>query len=320
MTPDDPCARINPYNPINPINLMSFSNLKKQSQLGSLTSKLVKEVEKMSNSGGSTDDRIWKPEVDKAGNGFAIIRFLPAPEGEDLPWAKVYNHAFQGTGGWLIDNCLTTISQNCPVCEANRELWNTGSKANQDIVRDRKRKLSYYSNIYVVSDKVHPENEGKVFLFKYGKKIFDKITAAMQPEFEDEKPIDPFDFWNGANFKVKITKKDGYWNYDKSEFEKSSQLSDDDDEMESIWKKSHSLSEFVNPETFKSYEQLDARLKAVLGKTKTQPKVDESFEDEDSNSAPPLPENLRKELNNLSSSNADEDDDALSYFARLAED
>jgi hypothetical protein len=298
---------------------MSFSNLKKQSSLGSLTSKLVKEVEKMSSTGNNTDDRLWKPEVDKAGNGFAVIRFLPAPEGEELPWAKVYTHAFQSTGGWLIDNCLTTVNQNCPVCEANRELWNTGSKANQDIVRDRKRKLSYYSNIYVVQDKAHPENEGKVFLYKYGKKIFDKVTAAMQPEFEDEKPIDPFDFWNGANFKVKITKKDGYWNYDKSEFDSPGALSDDDDEMEAIWKKSYSLSDFVNPEKFKSYEQLQTRLNTVLGKAKVQQKVDESFEDEDSGSAPPVPENLRDELNSLSPSKVEEEDDALSYFARLAD-
>lgn len=298
---------------------MSFSNLKKQSSLGSLTSKLVKEVEKMSSTGNNTDDRLWKPEVDKAGNGFAVIRFLPAPEGEELPWAKVYTHAFQSTGGWLIDNCLTTVNQNCPVCEANRELWNTGSKANQDIVRDRKRKLSYYSNIYVVQDKAHPENEGKVFLYKYGKKIFDKVTAAMQPEFEDEKPIDPFDFWNGANFKVKITKKDGYWNYDKSEFDSPGALFDNDDEMEEIWKKSYSLSDFVNPEKFKSYEQLQTRLNTVLGKAKVKQKVDESFEDEDSGSAPPVPENLRDELNSLSSSKVEEDDDALSYFARLAD-
>lgn len=298
---------------------MSFSNLKKQSSLGSLTAKLVKEVEKMSSAGNNTDDRIWKPEVDKAGNGFAVIRFLPAPEGEELPWAKVYTHAFQSTGGWFIDNCLTTVNQNCPVCEANRELWNTGSKANQDIVRDRKRKLSYYSNIYVVQDKAHPENEGKVFLFKFGKKIFDKVTAAMQPEFEDEKPIDPFDFWNGANFKVKITKKDGYWNYDKSEFDSPGPLSDDDDEMEAIWKKSYPLAEFVNPEKFKSYDQLKNRLNTVLGKAKVQQKVDESFEDEDSGSAPPVPENLRDELSSLSPSKVEEDDDALSYFARLAE-
>ena len=305
---------------------MAFADLKKQSKLGSLTSKLVQEVEKMNTSSNSADDRLWKPEVDKAGNGFAVIRFLPSPEGEELPWAKVYNHAFQGTGGWFIDNCLTTIGQQCPVCEANRELWNTGSKANQEIVRQRKRKLSYYSNIYVVSDKAHPENEGKVFLFKYGKKIFDKISAAMQPEFDDETPIDPFDFWNGANFKVKITKKDGYWNYDKSEFESTSVLGDfDDDVLEGIWKKSYSLQEFVKPETFKAYEQLDARLKAVLGK-KVAPKQDESFDDEDENRGPvPTNEEVLQgkyggtQKQSPSSSSDDEDDDALSYFQRLAE-
>lgn len=298
---------------------MSFSNLKKQSKLGSLTSKLVQEVEKMSSSGGgNTDDRLWKPEVDKAGNGFAVIRFLSAPDGEELPWAKVYTHAFQGTGGWLIDNCLTTINQSCPVCEANRELWNTGSKSNQEIVRQRKRKLSYYSNIYVVQDKAHPENEGKVFLFKYGKKIFDKISAAMQPEFEDETPVDPFDFWNGANFKVKITKKDGYWNYDKSEFDKPSVLGDfDDDVLEAIWKKAYSLEEFVKPDSFKSYEQLDTRLKSVLGKK--QVKVDESFEDEEDDRSSTKDLDLPNFRTPAKSSLEDEDDDTLSYFQRLAE-
>jgi len=302
---------------------MSFSNLKKQSKLGSLTSKLVQEVEKMSSSAVGSDERLWKPEVDKAGNGFAVIRFLPAPEGESLPWAKVYNHAFQGTGGWFIDNCLTTINKECPVCEANRELWNTGSKANQEIVRERKRKLSYYSNVYVIQDKAHPENEGKLFLFKYGKKIFDKITAAMKPEFDDETPIDPFDFWNGANFKVKIVKKDGYWNYDKSEFEKSSSLFDDDDAMEALWKREYSLHDFVNPEKYKDYDQLNTRLKSVLGKSKPQQKVDESFEDEDEGSSAPVPEDLRRELSKLSSSSKaeyEDEDDILSSFQKLVDD
>lgn len=302
---------------------MSFSNLKKQSKLGSLTSKLVQEVEKMSSSAVGSDERLWKPEVDKAGNGFAVIRFLPAPEGESLPWAKVYNHAFQGTGGWFIDNCLTTINKECPVCEANRELWNTGSKANQEIVRERKRKLSYYSNVYVIQDKAHPENEGKLFLFKYGKKIFDKITAAMKPEFDDETPIDPFDFWNGANFKVKIVKKDGYWNYDKSEFEKPSSLFDDDDAMEALWKREYSLHDFVNPEKYKDYDQLNTRLKSVLGKSKPQQKVDESFEDEDEGSSAPVPEDLRRELSKISSSSKaeyEDEDDILSSFQKLVDD
>jgi hypothetical protein len=303
---------------------MSFSDLKKKSSLGSLTSKLVQEVEKMNSSSGSTDERLWRPEVDKAGNGFAVIRFLPTPLGEELPWAKVYTHAFQGSGGWFIDNCLTTLNQNCPVCEANRELWNTGSKANQDIVRDRKRKLSYYSNIYVVQDKTHPENEGKVFLYKFGKKIFDKITAAMQPEFDDETPIDPFDFWKGANFKLKITKKDGYWNYDKSEFGSSEPLFDDDDVMEAVWKKTYSLSEFTDAEKMKTYEQLNTRLKSVLGKKPVQ--QDESFDDEDDERGPvPTNEELlqgksggtRSQKSSVSSN--EDDDDTLAYFARLAE-
>ena len=174
---------------------MSFSDLKKKSSLGSLTNKLVQEVEKMSKTGGG-DDRLWKPQLDKTGNGYAVIRFLPAPDGEDLPWAKLYSHAFQGPGGWFIENSLTTLGQKDPVSEHNSQLWNSGLESDKDIARKQKRKLSYYSNIYVVKDPVNPDNEGKVFLFKFGKKIFDKLTAAMQPEFEDEDPINPFDFWD----------------------------------------------------------------------------------------------------------------------------
>ena len=203
---------------------MSFSDLKKQSSLGSLTQKLVKEVEKMNTTGGGADERLWKPEVDKTGNGYAVLRFLPAPNGEDIPWAKMYSHAFQGPGGWYIENSLTTTGGKDPVSEHNRELWNSGNESDKDVVRKQKRKLSYYANIYVVKDPTNPQNEGGVFLYKFGKKIFDKIMEAMQPEFEDETPINPFDFWQGANFKLKIVKKDGYWNYDKSEFDVVSPL------------------------------------------------------------------------------------------------
>ena len=244
---------------------MSFSDLKKQSSLGSLTQKLVKEVEKMSSSSSGSDDRFWKPEMDKTGNGYAIIRFLPSPDGEDLPWVKMYSHGFQGPGGWYIENSLTTTGQKDPVSEYNRDLWNSGTEKDKETVRKQKRKLSYYSNIYVVSDPKNPHNEGKVLLFKYGKKIFDKIMAAMQPEFEDESPINPFDFWQGANFKLKIRKVDGYWNYDKSEFDSVSIMNSDDDVLESIWKKEYSLSALVAPDQFKSYEELEKRLKQVLG-------------------------------------------------------
>ena len=197
---------------------MSFADLKKQSKLGSLTAKLVKEVEKMNTTGSSGDERLWKLDVDKSGNGYAVIRFLPAPNGEDLPFVKLYSHAFQGPGGWFIENSLTTMGQKDPVSEYNSLLWNNGTDAGKEAARKQKRKLQYYSNIYVVKDPANPENEGKVFLFKFGKKIFDKLTAAMQPEFEDEEAIDPFDFWQGANFKLKAKNVAGYRNYDSSEF------------------------------------------------------------------------------------------------------
>jgi len=304
---------------------MSFADLKKQSSLGSLTQKLVKEVEKMNTTTSGDDDRLWKPELDKTGNGFAVIRFLPAPEGEELPWVKVYSHAFQGPGGWYIENSLTTIGQKDPVSEHNRELWNTGSEKDKETVRKQKRKLSYYSNIYVVKDPVNPQNEGKVFLFKYGKKIFDKVMAAMQPEFEDETPINPFDFWQGANFKLKIRKVDGYWNYDKSEFESPSPLLTDDDALESLWKKQNSLTDIVSPLQFKSYEDLERRLKMVLGqKAPSRPRLDAEVEDEEY-----VPQATYEELSAGKSggtpsvaptSSSDEDeDDALSYFQRLAE-
>ena len=304
---------------------MSFADLKKQSSLGSLTSKLVKEVEKMSNTSGGADERLWKPEMDKTGNGFAVIRFLPAPEGEELPWAKLYTHAFQGPGGWYIENSLTTTGGKDPVSEFNRELWNSGVDADKETVRKQKRKLSYYSNIYVVKDPANPANEGRVFLFKYGKKIFDKIMEAMQPEFEDETPINPFDFWQGANFKLKIVKKDGYWNYDKSEFDRVSPLLEDDDALEALWKKQYSLAAVTAPDQFKTYEQLEARLKMVLGQKTSRPRLDEEVEDEDNDRGSYVPDFTSRrpepELPTVSfnTSNDEDEDDALSYFQRLAE-
>ena len=304
---------------------MSFANLKKQSKLGSLTEKLVKEVEKMNNSGGSSDERFWSLTVDKSQNGYAVIRFLPAPDGEDLPFVKLYSHAFQGTGGWLIDSCITTLNQKCPVCEHNSGLWNSGIDSNKEIARKQKRKLTYISNIYVVKDPANPENEGGVFLYKFGKKIFDKLTAAMQPEFEDEESIDPFDFWKGANFKLKAKNVAGYRNYDSSEFAVPGPLLDDDDALEALWKKQNSLAELVAPSQFKSYEELKTRLDSVLG-TKASRRTDEEVNDEDDyrGSAPSLTEDLRGELNSLKSSRSvavddDEDDESLSYFAKLAE-
>jgi hypothetical protein len=309
---------------------MGFSDLKKQSKLGSLTAKLVKEVEKMNTGGsGSSDERFWKLECDKANNGYAVIRFLPAPDGEDLPFVKVYSHAFQGPGGWLIDQCLTTVNQKCPVCEHNSGFWNNGTDAGKEVARKQKRKLTYVSNIYVVKDPTNSENEGKVFLFKYGKKIFDKLTAAMQPEFEDEEAIDPFDFWQGANFKLKAKNVAGYRNYDSSEFARPDALLDDDDALEALWKKQYSLAEFVSPDQFKTYEELKARLHSVLGsKASVSLDVEEGEEEEYTRgSSRELTEDIREEISNLQPTRRaaapvedDEDNDALSYFAKLAED
>ena len=297
---------------------MSFKDLKKQSKLGSLTAKLVKEVEKMNNTGGNTDDRIWKLDVDKSGNGYAVIRFLPAPEGEDLPFVKLYSHAFQGPGGWFIENSLTTLGQKDPVSEYNSLLWNNGTDAGKETARKQKRKLTYVSNIYVVKDPANPENEGKVFLYKYGKKIFDKLTAAMQPEFEDEEAIDPFDFWQGANFKLKAKNVAGYRNYDSSEFAAPSPLLNDDDAMESLWKKQFSLAEIVAPDQFKTYDELKTRLDYVLGNKKSAaPQFEE--EDIDRGEAEELVTAAVSKSSDTSKIHEDQEDDALSYFAKLAE-
>ena len=311
---------------------MSFSNLKKQSSLGNLTAKLVKEVEKL-NTNSNSDDRLWKPELDKSGNGYAVIRFLPAPDGEELPWAKMYSHAFQGLGGWYIENSLTTIGQKDPVSEYNRELWNSGNEADKETVRKQKRKLSYYANIYVVKDSANPSNEGQVFLYKFGKKIFDKIMEAMQPEFEDETPINPFDFWQGANFKLKIKKDAGYWNYDSSEFERPGALLDDDDALEALWKKEYSLAALTAADQFKSYEDLKKRLDYVLGNKGTprfqdQETVEEeedfrrqnrgeepSFTPKFSSTPTPTPHPAPEP----SLETTAEEDDALSFFQKLAE-
>ena len=303
---------------------MSFADLKKQSKLGSLTAKLVKEVEKMSTNNASGDERLWKLEVDKSGNGYAVIRFLPAPDGEDLPFVKLYSHAFQGPGGWYIENSLTTLGQKDPVSEYNTMLWNNGTDAGKETARKQKRKLTYISNIYVVKDPANPENEGKVFLYKFGKKIFDKITAAMQPEFEDEEAIDPFDFWQGANFKLKAKNVAGYRNYDSSEFARQDALLDDDDAMEAIWKKEYSLQDFVAADQFKSYDDLKKRLDYVLGNKSPKFQDQETLEEESSfeaeSRAPSVPQSVKEELENLSSTKTtDDDDDAMSYFARLAE-
>ena len=243
---------------------MSFANMKKQRKNN--FSRLNEELTKIGNGEArGQDDRFWRPELDKSGNGYAVIRFLPPVEGEDLPWVRLFNHGFQGPGGWYIENSLTTLGKKDPVSEYNSSLWNSGIEANKDLARKQKRRLSYISNVMVLEDSKHPENEGKIFLFKYGKKIFDKVNDLMNPEFEDESPVNPFDFWEGADFKLKIRKVEGFTNYDKSEFNTPSAFMDGDDaKLEELWKTQYKLQDFLLPDNFKSYEDLSARLDKVL--------------------------------------------------------
>ena len=294
---------------------MSLAAMKKQNSLDSLLGAAQKESapqEKKS----YVDERLWKPTMDKTGNGYAVIRFLPAPKGEDLPWVKLWNHAFQGpTGQWYIENSLTTLGNNDPVSEYNSKLWNSGIESDKEIARRQKRKLSYYSNIYVVSDTANPQNEGKVFLYRYGKKIFDKVMEAMQPPFPDTDTINPFDFWEGANFKLKLRKVDGYWNYDLSSFDGSTKLLDDEDELENVWGSQYSLAEFTAASNFKTYDELKTRLDMVLsGVTKTGT-VETLMEDE-----PTAPSKVDTKPAPAPTVSVDDgDDDAFSYFEKLVE-
>ena len=294
---------------------MSFAALKKQ---GSLLDKLNSEINKTEVTSGFIDDRLWKPQMGKDGIGSAIIRFLPPAKGNELPWAKVWSHAFQGPGGWYIENSLTTIGQNDPVGEVNRTLWNSGLDSDKEIARKQKRKLSYYSNIYVIKDTASPENEGKTFLYKYGKKIHDKIIAAMQPEFEGEEPINPFDFWQGADFNLRIKKVAGFWNYDSSTFGSVSPLGGfDDAKLEEIYNGLHDLNEFTSASNFKTYAELKKRLDTVL-KGGTSRVDEEELENEIAAKfeSQPSPSVASPSIATPSSVNTDED--AFSYFDQLA--
>ena len=300
---------------------MSFASLKKNRSAA--IDKLKNAAEKVGGGGEQKsygDDRFWKPTVDKAGNGYAVIRFLPAAEGEDLPWVRYWDHGFKGpTGRWYIEKSLTSIGQPDPVSELNSVLWNSGREEDKQTVRDRKRRLHYVANIYVVSDTANPQNEGKVFLFQFGKKIFDKITDIMTPQFEDEEPVNPFDFWEGANFKLKIRNVEGYRNYDKSEFESAKPLSDDEEELEGIYNKLHTLSEFADPKSYKSYAELKAKLNQVLGEAAMPMTTAESISLDEVDDTPRVsaPKVAKQPEVDMSSS-SDDDDDTLSYFAKLA--
>ena len=298
----------------------SIAALKRsKSNLDTLIGELNKVAEPQSQKQSYSDDRFWKPELDKSGNGYAVFRFLPAVKNEDLPWARLWSHAFHGPGGWYIENSLTTLNKKDPVSESNSLLWNSGVDADKEIARKRKRKLSYVANVLIINDAKHPENEGQVKLFKFGKKIFDKITEAMKPEFEDEKPINPFDFWEGANFKLKIRKVDGYWNYDKSEFDSASAIADNDEAIEEIWNKQYALKPFLAPENFKSYDELKSKLDKVLsGVRNTGTAEDVAIPPAAQVSKPAVVE----ETVSAPTPAVEEDEDSdetLSYFSKLAE-
>lgn len=313
----------------------SFDQLRKNR--GAFSSQILKEVEKLStnnNTSDKDDDRFWQPEVDKVGNGSAVIRFLPAAPENDYAWVRVFKHSFknEANGRWYIEDCNSTINEPCYCCERNSELWNTGTKENQDIVRTRKRKLSYIANVLIVRDAKNPENEGKIFMFKFGKKIFDKIKAALEPKFEDETPINPFDLWEGANFKLKITTgEDKYRNYDSSTFDVQSAISDDDEEIERIWKGCHDLRPFVDPTKFKSVDDQKKRWDYVFGSSTPIPtaqqqaekELDSFVDDQPEQKAPPKRQERETPAvppRNKSVAPPVDDDDESAYFAGLLDD
>lgn len=302
---------------------MSFADLKRNrsSAISALTAAAEQSSGGQQQQKSYVDDRFWKPTSDKAGNGYAVIRFLPAPAGEELPWVRYWDHGFQGPGGlWYIESSLTSIGQQDPVSEMNTVLWNTGRDEDKALARERKRRLHYVANIQVISDPAKPENEGKVFLYKFGKKIFDKVMDVMQPQFADEQPVNPFDFWEGANFKIKIRKVDGWVNYDKSEFDGISAISQDDTEIEAIYNKLYSLQDFMDPKNYKSYEELKQRLNKVLGEAQVMTTAESISLDETDNSPPwtdpaPKAESPSVTVNSVDDSDAE---DTLSYFQKLA--
>lgn len=289
----------------------SFANLKKRrtTDLEKLQSEIEK-INKPQTNFNRDDERFWKAELDKSGSGYAVIRFLPALDDDKTAFVRVFNHGFQGPGGWYIENSLTTIGQKDPLSEYNSVLWNSGIEANKEIARKQKRRLTYFSNIYVVEDKANPQNEGKVFLFRFGKKIFDKISSMSNPEFEDETEVDIFNLWDGANFKLKIRKVDGFSNYDKSEFMTSAPLSEDESEMESVFGQQHDLEEFIDQKSFKTYDELKTRLDTVLGNIQTAAMTAPTSVENDEapfDGGTPIPESSTSE------------DENLDYFKKLAE-
>ena len=301
---------------------MSFANLKRNRDQISNLLQAAEAVGGSTEKKSYTDERMWKPTVDKAGNGYAVIRFLPAGEGQDVPWARYWDHGFKGPQGqWYIEKSLTSIGLNDPVGEMNSLLWNSGIEADKDKARTQKRRLHYVSNILVVSDPGNPANEGKIFMYQYGKKIFDKIMDMMQPQFQDEEPVNPFDMWEGANFKLKIRQVEGYRNYDKSEFASLSALADNDEKLESLYNQMHDLSEWTDPKNYKTYDELKTKLNSILGMSAPQTVAAAVSLDEVARPVEPaavLNPHIPQEPVTAEQVSEEGEEDTMSYFARLA--
>lgn len=301
---------------------MSLAALKKR-RAGNVQALAQKAAEaSKGNRKSFDDDRIWKPTRDKSGNGYAVIRFLPAPEGNDTPWTEYFDHGFQGPSGqWYIEKCRSTLGEADPIMEYNSELWNSvkdDDAPERKQARDQKRRRNFVANILVINDTGNPDNEGKVFLYKFGKKIFDKIMDAMNPEFADEDPMNPFDLWDGANFKIKIRTENRFPNYDKSEFANPG-AAGDDDELEEIYSKVHDLNEFTDPTTFKSYDELKSKMNRVLQLDETPTKsAEQNARDEDQLGNSEEPSQPKSE-EPASSSTDDDDDDSMAFFQSLAD-
>lgn len=300
---------------------MSFANLKRnRDQISNLLA-AADAIGAKGETKSYADDRMWKPTVDKAGNGYAVIRFLPANEGQDVPWARYWDHGFKGPQGqWYIEKSLTSIGQTDPVGEMNSLLWNSGIEADKDKARTQKRRLHYVSNVLIVSDPSAPQNEGKVFMYQYGKKIFDKIMDMMQPQFQDEEPVNPFDFWEGADFKLKIRQVEGYRNYDKSEFASPRQVADNDEALENIYNQMHDLGEWTDAKNYKTYDELKEKLNRVLGMSAPQPVAAAVSLDEvaPAPSAPTMEAPSSFEPVTAEQVSGENEEDTMSYFARLA--
>ena len=303
---------------------MSFADLKRnRTDLSKLVAQAQETSGAQQTQRQSDDPRFWMPTRDKAGNGYAVIRFLPGDASAATPWIRYWDHAFKGpTGQWYIEKSLTSIGQQDPLSELNSKMWNSGVESDKTIVRQRKRNLRYVANVLIVSDPSAPENEGQVKLYRFGKKIFDKIMDSMQPQFPDEKPVNPFDMWEGADFTVKIRKVEGYPNYDASSFKAPAAVPGSDEELEELYNKQHDLNEWVDPKNYKTYDELKSRLAMVLGeqaprtmKQEASLEMDDEIPDFPKADAP-APQAAPEPA--ISTAESSSDDDTMSYFAKLA--